>query len=341
MKVLVFSARSYDREFLERANRNQHELDFTEARLEEHTAALAQGYPAVCCFVEDDLSAPVLSRLVQGGTRLAALRAMGFNNVDVLAASKLGMAVMRVSWYSPYAVAEFAAGMIITLNRHIHRAYHRVREGNFRLDGLLGLDLHGKTVGIAGTGRIGSVLARIMHGFGCQLLGWDLHENPECLALGMRYVSLPELLSQSDIVSLHVPLTPETHHMINAETLSLLKPSTILINTSRGALVDSRALLSFLRERRLYAVGLDVYEEEADLYFKDLSDEVIPDDTIARLLTFPNVLITGHQAFFTREALTTIAETTIRNISDFAAGRASENTLQPERVIASSSRGEG
>ncbi len=333
MRVIVYSTRPYDRESLSSANGGKHELRFTEVRLDEHTAGLARDYPAVCCFVDDSLNSAVLAQLRDGGTELVALRSTGFNNVDLLAAEKHGMTVMRVSRYSPYAVAEFAVCMMLALNRKIHRAYERVREGNFLLDGLLGFDLNGKVVGIVGTGNIGSALARILHGFGCRLLGHDLRENPDCLSLGMRYLDLKTLLGQSDIVSLHAPLTPETRHMINAESLSLMKPGAMLINTSRGALVDSRALISALKKRRLGAAGLDVYEEESHLYFQDLSDEIITDDVIARLTTFPNVIITGHQAFFTREALAVIADTTIRNITDFESGIRSENVLRPKEVV--------
>jgi D-lactate dehydrogenase len=333
MKVLVYSTQPYDRRFLEDANHRQHELHFTEARLKEHTVVLARGFPGTCCFVDDDLNARVLKALSQEDVRFVALRATGFNNVDVQAADELGITVMRVSRYSPYAVAEFTVGMILTLNRKIHRAYNRVREGNFLLHGLLGFDLHRKTVGIVGTGKIGSVLAQIMQGFGCNLLGYDVRENPDCLAIGMRYITLEELLAESDIVSLHAPLTPQTHHLINAETLSHIKRGAILINTSRGALIDTRALIPALKRGYLGAVGLDVYEEESHLYYQDLSDEVISDDVITRLLTFPNVLITGHQAFFTREALNMIAKTTIENINDFAAGRSNENILRPKHTI--------
>jgi D-lactate dehydrogenase len=338
MKTIVYSTRPYDRDYLEMANRGVHELHFHETQLDSRTAVLAQGFPVVCCFVDDELGAPILRQLSQGGTRLITLRAMGFNNVDLRAAEELGITVMRVSHYSPYAVAEFAAGMILTLSRKIHRAYSRVREGNFLLDGLLGFDIHGKTVGIVGTGKIGSVLAQIMHGFGCVLLGYDVTQDQSCLELGMRYVSLNELLAQSDIVSLHVPLTPETRHMVNAETLSVMKPQAMLINTSRGALVDTRALISALKKQKLSAVGLDVYEEESHIYFQDLSDQIIPDDVIARLMTFPNVLITGHQAFFTREALIMIAETTIQNISDFAAGHSNKNVLKAKEMVKKASR---
>jgi D-lactate dehydrogenase len=333
MKVLVYSARPYDREFLEAANQNKHELHFIEARLEESTTAVARQFPSVCCFVDDVLSRKVIKQLWEGGTRLVALRATGFNNVDLKATEELGMTIMRVSCYSPYAVAEFAVGMMLALSRKIHRAYNRVREGNFLLDGLAGFELHGKTVGIIGTGKIGGVLARILQGFGCILLAYDVAENPECLELGVKYVPLKELLNSADIVSLHTPLTPETRHLINTEKFSYMKPGAMLINTSRGALVDARALIRTLKKGHLAAVGLDVYEEESQIFFQDLSDEIIPDDVIMRLLTFPNALVTGHQAFFTEEALAVIARTTIQNISDFAAGHENENVLRPKNVL--------
>jgi len=341
VKVLVYSTQPYDEESLNPANHGKHELHFTEARLDRRTAALASDYPAVCCFVDDTVDAGVLEELSQGKTKLISLRSTGFNNVDLTAAEKHGMTVMRVSRYSPYAVAEFALCLMLALNRKIHRAYERVREGNFLLHGLLGFDLHGKTVGIVGTGRIGSVLAQTLHGFDCILLGYDVKQNPDCVSVGMQYVALEELLKQSDIVSLHAPLTQQTHHMINARTLALMKPGAMLINTSRGALVDSRALISALKRRQLSAAGLDVYEEESHIYFKDLSDEIITDDVITRLTTFPNVIITGHQAFFTREALAIIAETTITNIDDFEAGRSNDNILRSEEVIRPSSKRKG
>jgi D-lactate dehydrogenase len=336
MKVLVYSTRPYDKEFLEAANENKHELHFIEARLEESTTVLARGFLSVCCFVDDVLSKKVIKQLSDGGTRLVVLRATGFNNVDLKAAEEVGMTVMRVSRYSPYAVAEFAVGMMLTLSRKIHRAYNRVREGNFLLHGLIGFELHGKKVGIVGTGKIGSVLARILQGFGCLLLAYDATQNPECTDLGVRYVPLKELLNNADIVSLHLPLTPETRYLINDESLSYMKPGAMLINTSRGALVDSRALVRALKKGRLGAVGLDVYEEESHVFFEDLSDEIIPDDVLMRLLTFPNALVTGHQAFFTEEAMAIIAKTTIQNISDFASGHENENTLKAKNVLRAS-----
>jgi D-lactate dehydrogenase len=259
--------------------------------------------------------------------------------VDLQAADTVELTVMRVARYSPYAVAEFAVGLMLALNRKIHRAYNRVREGNFLLDGLMGFDMHDKAVGIVGTGKIGTVLARIMSGFGCRVLGYDVRRNPECERVGMQYYKLADLLSQSDIVSLHLPLTPQTHHLIDAQALRQIKTGAMLINTSRGKLIDTEALIESLKSGQLAAVGLDVYEEEENLYFRDLSDEVIPDDVFARLLTFPNVLVTGHQAFFTREAVVSIAETTMQNISDFAAGKCNANTLQCKDVIADDNQG--
>lgn len=333
MQVLVYSTHPYDQKYLEVANQGKHEIKFTPATLDEHTTALAQGAPVVCCFVDDTLDAAVLQKLADGGTKLVALRCTGFNNVDLQTADKLGVTVMRVTRYSPYSVAEFAVGLMLSLNRKIHRAYNRVREDNFLLDGLLGFDLHGKTVGVVGTGKIGFVLAGIMKGFGCALLGYDVYRNQACIELGLRYVELNDLLARSDIVSLHAPLMPATHHMINADTISHMKQGVMLINTSRGGLVDTRALIEALKEGQMGAVGMDVYEEEGHMYYHDLSNHIIADDVFARLLTFPNVIVTGHQAFFTQEALTMISETTIENISDFAAGRSNNNILKPEQTI--------
>ena len=332
MRVLIYDAKKYDRETLQAANEAnevRHELVFVESLLNAQTAPLADGFRAVSIFVNDDASAPVLERLARGGVRLMALRSTGFNHVDLDAAARCGVTVMRVANYSPYAVAEFAAALLLAVNRKVHRAYNRTREGNFLLDGLQGHDIHGKTVGIIGTGRIGAVFARIMSGFGVVLLGYDLAPNPECVQLGMRYASLDELLAQSDIISLHTPLLPSTYHMINAEALAKMKRGVILINTSRGALIDTEALVEALKSGHVGAVGLDVYEEEEGLFFRDRSNQIITDDVFARLMTFPNVLVTGHQAFFTHEALAQIAATTLRNLTDFEAGHANENILQP------------
>jgi D-lactate dehydrogenase len=329
MRVLVYDMHSYDRTFLDAANSGRHTLDYTIAQLDLQTAALAEGYDAVCLFVNDHAREPVMARLAAGGVRAIAQRSTGFNNLDLAAAERHGITCMRVGYYSPYAVAEFAVALLQTLNRRVHRAYNRTREFNFRLAGLLGRDIHGRTVGVVGTGKIGAIFARIMHGFGCPLLGYDVRENPDCLALGMQYVPLEELLRRSDIISLHTPLMPQTHHMINAETLALTRPGVMLINTSRGGLIDTEALISFVQSGHIGAVGLDVYEEEEGKFYRDLSDAVMNDEVLARLLTFPNALLTSHQAFFTHEAMTTIAETTINNLSDFEAGRANENVLRP------------
>ncbi len=333
MQVAVFSTKPYDRQFLEAANEaHQHTLTFFEPRLTLETCSLAQQFPAICAFVNDQLSRPVLMKLAEGSTRLLALRCAGFNNVDLVAAGELGFTIVRVPAYSPYAVAEHTVALILALNRKIYRAYSRVREGNFALEGLLGFDLHGRTVGIIGTGKIGAVTAKILNGFGCRLLAHDPFPNPEVLGLGAQYVALSELLRDADIVTLHCPLLPETHHLINAETLQQLKPGAMLINTSRGALIDTSAVIRALKSGAISALGLDVYEEEADMFFEDLSNHMLQDDVFARLLTFPNVIITGHQAFFTREALTAIAETTLANISDFAQGRVCANIVKAPRT---------
>lgn len=318
MRVAVFSTRPYDRHFLQRANAaGRHELRFLDAALDATTAVAADGAEAVCAFVNDRLDAEVLGQLQRSGVRLAALRSAGFNHVDLAAAAALGVAVARVPEYSPHAVAEHTVALLLALNRKIHRAFNRVREGNFALEGLLGFDLHGRTVGIVGTGKIGECFARIMAGFGCRLLAHDPKPNPDCLALGARYVALDELLAGSDVISLHCPLTPATRHLVDTRALAVVKPGAVLLNTSRGAVVDTRAVIAALKSGRLGGLGLDVYEEEADLFFRDLSAEVLHDDVFARLLTFPNVLVTGHQAFFTEDALTAIAETTIANLDAF------------------------
>ncbi len=322
MKIAVFSTKPYDREALDEANRRHaHDLTFFETRLQPSTAELARDFEAICPFVNDELSAPVLHTLAGGRVRLLTLRSAGFNHVDLEAAGELGVAVARVPAYSPHAVAEHAVGLILSLNRKFHRAYARVREGNFALHGLLGFDLHGKTVGVAGTGRIGSVFARIMSGFGCRILAHDPYPNEEVAALGAEYVPMDKLLAHSDIVALHLPLTPATRHLIDGPAVAGMKEGAMLINTSRGGLVDTRAVIEGLKSGRIGALGLDVYEEEEELFFEDLSDTVIHDDVFARLLTFPNVLITGHQGFFTREALENIAETTLANATAFETGR--------------------
>ncbi|WP_029009354.1 2-hydroxyacid dehydrogenase [Azospirillum halopraeferens] len=333
MRVAVYSAKPYDRTFLEAANANAgHRLVFLEARLSVETVALAEDAEAVCVFVNDAADAATLARLSRQGVRLVALRCAGFNNVDLAAARDRGLTVARVPAYSPHAVAEHTVALILALNRKIHRAYNRVREGNFALDGLLGFDLNGKTVGIVGTGGIGAVVARILHGFGCRLIAHDPRPDPACTVLGVRYAGLDELFAESDVVTLHCPLTPATHHLVDDAMLARAKPGLMLINTGRGALVDTRAVIAALKSGALGSLGLDVYEEEADLFFEDLSGRVLRDDVFARLQTFPNVLITGHQAFFTREALSAIAETTIANITAFEAQGRALHEVSVERL---------
>lgn len=318
MRIAVFSSRPYEQAFLTRANaRAAHDLTFIESRLSEETRRLAAGFEGVCIFVNDDLGGGLVRALQSDGLRLIALRAAGFNNVDVAAAGRCGVAVAHVPAYSPHAVAEHTLALILTLNRKTHRAYNRVREGNFALDGLLGFDLHGKTAGVVGTGAIGRVVATILAGFGCRVLAHDPLPDPGLLARGVSYVGLSELLAESDIVTLHCPLTAGTRHMIDKAAIDRMKPGVMLINTSRGAVVETRAVIAGLKKGTIGSLGLDVYEEEAALFFEDRSERFIDDDVFARLLTFPNVLVTGHQAFFTAEALTAIAQTTIDNITAF------------------------
>ncbi len=331
MKVAVFSTKPYDRRFLSAANTASHQLLFLEPPLNDMTAALAQGCEAVCVFVNDYLDRIVLEQLAANGTRLIALRCAGFNNVDLKTAAALGMVVARVPAYSPYAVSEHTVGLILTLNRRLHRAYARVREGNFALQGLLGFDLHGRTVGVIGTGNIGLLVCKAMAGFGCRVLAYDVRQHPDCVG---DYVDLPTLWAESDIITLHCPLLPSTHHIISTDTIAQMKPGVMLINTSRGGLVDTRAVIEGLKSGQIAYLGLDVYEQEADLFFEDLSDQMIKDDVFERLLTFPNVVITGHQAFFTQEALTNIAETTFANIDAFSQGETiASNLVTADRVV--------
>lgn len=335
MNVAVYSTRNYDRDSLTEANAGSaHEIAFLDVRLDERTAALARGFPAVCLFVNDPANASVLGVLHAGGTRLLALRSAGFNHVDLEAADRAGMTVLRVPAYSPHSVAEHTLALILTLNRKVHRAFNRVHEQNFSLDGLMGFDLFGKTVGVIGTGKIGSIVARILRGFGCHVLAFDTVQSPECTALGAEYTTLDDLLARSDIVTLHCPLTPLTRHLINAPALARAKPGMMLVNTSRGAVVDTKAVIGALKSGRLGSLAIDVYEEEGDLFFRDLSERVITDDVFARLLTFPNVLVTAHQAFFTKEAVRAIAETTIQNLTDFERGTVrAENRVECSKIV--------
>ncbi|MGA5821289.1 2-hydroxyacid dehydrogenase [Kitasatospora sp. NPDC094028] len=330
MEILAYGVQADERPLLERAFAGRHGLRCLDVFLNRDTAPLAAGYPAVSSSVNAVLDAQTLTALAAGGTRLIAQRSTGFNNIDLDAAAGLGLTVARVSHYSPYAVAEHAWTLALAVNRRIVRAAGRTREFDFRLDGLLGRDVHGMTVGVVGTGKIGECFARIAAGFGTELLGWDIAENPVCRQLGMTYTELPELLARADLVSLHVPLLPATRHLIDAAALARMKDDAILVNSSRGGLVDSAALVETLRAGRLSGVGLDVYEEETGVFFTDRSLQGITDDVLARLMTFPQVLVTSHQAYFTATAVGQIIAATLRNVDDFAAGRTGENTLVPK-----------
>ncbi len=325
MRIVIFNAKPYDHATFNAANTaldTPHDLSFLRPHLDAHTAVLAQGAEAVCAFVNDTLDVATLRALHGVGVRLILMRCAGFNNVDLAAATDLGLSIGRVPAYSPHAVAEHTVGLLLTLNRRLHRAYNRVREGNFELDGLMGFDLHGKVVGVVGTGRIGICAIRILAGFGCEVLAFDPFPSDAARAAGARYAPLPEVLGQSDVVTLHCPLTPDTHHLIGTAALAQMRRGALLINTSRGGLVDTRAVIVALKSSQLGGLAIDVYEEEGDLFFENLSDQVLQDDVFARLLTFPNVVITGHQAFFTREALDAIAQTTLANADAFQQGGA-------------------
>jgi len=321
VRVTFFSARPYDRAAFQAANAQVgHDLVFLEPHLNVQTARLAAGSAAVCAFVNDTIDAPVLEALASLGVRLIALRSSGFNNVDLARANDLGIVVARVPAYSPHAVAEHAVTLILSLNRKLPRAVARVRDGNFALEGLVGFDLHGRTIGIIGTGKIGSVFARIMNGFGCRLLAIDPAPNDECRALGVEYVDRDELFAGADIISLHCPLTPQTRHIIDVSAVEKMRPGVMIINTGRGALVDTRALIGGLKSGKIGYLGLDVYEEEEALFFEDRSGQVIQDDVFMRLLSFPNVIVTAHQAFLTEDALRNIAGTTLANLTAFETG---------------------
>lgn len=333
MKLALFDARGYDRESFDAANaRHGHALQYFDTRLTPETAALAAGFPAVCPFVNDRGDAATLARLAALGVRLIALRSAGYNQVDLRAAAALGLRVVRVPDYSPYAVAEHAVGLVLALDRKIHRAHARVRESNFSLEGLVGFDLHGKTVGLVGLGRIGRVAARIFHGFGCRLLAHDPRPPADLdPALPVRFVDRGELYRESHVITLHLPLTPATHHLIDEAALSQMRRGVFIVNTGRGALIDTRALVAALKSGQVGAAGLDVYEEEEGLFFQDLSDKVLQDDVLARLLTFPNVIVTAHQAFLTHEALDAIADTTLANLTAFEQGRPLRHEVKVDR----------
>jgi D-lactate dehydrogenase len=322
MKIAFFSSHLFERDFLIKSNQTyKYELVFFAESLNANTVALAQGFEIISCFSTDKLDKEVLNSLSKQGTKFISLRSAGFNHVDITAAKQYKLTVARVPAYSPFSVAEFAVGLILSLNRKIPWAYNRVRENDFSLNGLMGFDLNGKTVGIIGTGKIGQVFCKIMQGFGAKLLGNDPIENSKCLELGLTYVDLDKLLHESDIISLHCPLTPDTHHLIDDAALVKMKTGVMLINTGRGGLVNSKAVITALKTHKISALGIDVYEEEEGLFFHDLSTDIQQDDIFARLQTFPNVLITGHQAFLTNEALNNIAETTLKNVHEYESGK--------------------
>ncbi|MBQ1087823.1 2-hydroxyacid dehydrogenase [Streptomyces sp. B93] len=329
MEILAFGVQADERPLIENAFRGHHEVRCLDVFLNADTAPIAAGHEIICTSVNCDLGHQVLQTLAKGGTQMVAQRSTGFNNIDLGVAERLAMTVARVSYYSPYSVAEFAWTLAMAVNRRIVRASTRTRDFDFRLDGLMGRDLHGRTAGVLGTGKIGEAFARIAHGFGMRLLGWDIAENPACVELGMEYVPKERLLAESDVVSLHVPLLPQTEHLIDAAALKSMKDDAILVNSSRGGLIDTAALVIELRAGRFTGVGLDVYEAEAGLFFLDKSLQAIEDDTLARLVTFPNVLVTSHQAYYTVDAVGQIIDTTVANVLDYRAGRRSENVLVP------------
>lgn len=332
MKITFYNTKPYVEEFFTRVNASfGHDLVFMEEHLTPETVPLAKGSKAICIFVNDITDAALLEQLKDIGVELIALRCAGFNNVDLEAADKLGICVVRVPAYSPYAVAEHTVGLILALNRRIYRAHTRVREGNFSLDGLMGFDLKGTPVGIIGTGKIGEIVSTILKGFGCDLYAFDPNENPECVKLGVNYVELDDIYRKCYIISLHCPLIPQTHHLIDDGAIEKMRDCVMLINTSRGALIDTIAAIKGLKSGKIGYLGLDVYEEEGDLFFEDLSNKIIQDDVFARLLMFPNVIVTGHQAFFTHNAVQAIAETTLSNIAAYERGEC-QNILTCSKV---------
>jgi D-lactate dehydrogenase len=330
--VAIFSSKSWVLNSFSDINKNfGFDLSFHESRLYAQTASLAKGYDVVCVFVSDSVDSIVLEKLKKEGVKLIALRCAGFNNVDIEKANELGIGVVRVPAYSPYAVAEHTLGLILSLNRKLHRAYGRVRDANFSLDGLLGFDMHGKTIGVIGTGKIGQVFINLIKGFGCDVLAYDKFPNKEIKAQGVEYVELQELYAKSDIISLHCPLTYETYHLINEYAISAMKHNVMIINTSRGPLIDTPAIINGLKSGKVGYLGLDVYEEEEELFFEDLSETIIQDDQFVRLQMFPNVLITAHQAFFTKEAIRNIAQMTFENIDEFLKTGKSVNEIKPQK----------
>ncbi|OXU15423.1 2-hydroxyacid dehydrogenase [Sedimentisphaera salicampi] len=333
MKIALFSNKTYTQNFMQKLNESYgHKIEFFEQRLNPETAHLAEGFGAVCAFVNDDLGEETIEKLSEGGVKTVALRCAGYNNVDLCTAKKHDIKVVRVPAYSPNAVAEHTIAMILALNRNLCRARSRVREGNFELQGLLGFDLSQSKVGIIGTGKIGEIVLKILKGFECELYAYDPYINEECEKMGVKYLPLDELLKTCNIISLHCPLVKQTHHIIDADAINQMCDNVMLINTSRGALIDTKAAIEGLKSGKIGYLGLDVYEEEEELFFEDLSNEIITDDTFARLLMFPNVLVTGHQAFFTKNALEQIADTTLSNVAMVERGEECPNQICPKCV---------
>ncbi|MCH5293978.1 MAG: 2-hydroxyacid dehydrogenase [Treponema sp.] len=322
MKIAFFDTRSYDKASFTKANEAfGYEIDFRDYKLNEHTALTTAGFDVACIFVNDVANAKVLKKLKEAGVRLIALRCAGFNNVDLKAAAEMGIKVVRVPAYSPYAVAEHAAALLLSLTRHIPQAYLRTKTANFNIEGLTGRDLHGLTAGILGTGKIGQIMAGILRGFGMEIIAYDPFPNQKWAEeSGAKYVSRDEIFKQSDVLSLHCPLTEETKHIVNHDTMKMMKHDAVIINTGRGALIDSKALVHALKHGYIGGIGMDVYEEESKYFFSDWSTDIMPDDVLARLLTFPNVIITGHQAFLTTNALKNLADTTLENVKAFDEG---------------------
>jgi D-lactate dehydrogenase len=328
MKIAFFSTQKYDKDFFLKENdRFNFDLVFFEVHLKQETLELAKGYEAICVFVNDKIDQPILKELHKNGTKLIALRCAGFNNIDIKAAQEIGITVMRVPAYSPYAVAEHTLALILTLNRKIHKAYNRVRESNFSLDGLLGFDLYGKKAGIIGTGKIGKLVAKILSGFGCEVLLYDPFPDDH-LEYG-KYYDLKTLLNDSDIISIHCPLNDKTKHLINKESITLMKDGVMIINTSRGAIINTKDAIQGLKSCKIGYLGLDVYEEEEKFFFEDHSETIIQDDILMRLISFPNVIVTAHQAFFTQNAMRNIAVTTLKNIKDFEENKELNNLVLP------------
>jgi len=329
MRVAFFSKKAYDQEsFDQLLPEHEHKFTFFEAKLDYHTASLAKGFDAICTFVNDELDKEILTRLSSLGIHKIVLRCAGYNQVDLETAKNLGFQICRVPAYSPEAVAEHAFALILTLSRKTHKAYNRVREANFSLVGLTGFNLHGKTIGVIGTGAIGKAFCKIALGFGCKVLAFDPSEREDLKSIGVNYVSIQELFQTSQIISLHCPLTSETHHLINKETLKVMNDGVMLINTSRGALIQTKDVIHALEQKKVAYLGIDVYEQEEDLFFQNLSEEILKDEHISRLMTFPNVLITGHQAFLTKEALAEISRVTLLNLDQMEKGKHLENEIK-------------